>query len=118
MEKILQQILEELKDLRQGQDIQGKRLERVEKGQETLGMRLEHLDKGQDLLARQQTTQGRQIEKLHSDLTKLAVHVEGEITDKIRGLYDDREVLRNVITDTLHRIENRQDRHEEQLNMH
>ena len=44
MEKILQQILEELKDLRQGQDIQGKRLERVEKGQETLGMRLEHLD--------------------------------------------------------------------------
>ncbi|MDA8096119.1 MAG: hypothetical protein RDV00_09765 [Clostridia bacterium] len=41
-------------------------------------------------------THTQQIEELHSNVTKLAVHVEGEITEKIRGLYNDREVVKDT----------------------
>ncbi|MEW6173066.1 MAG: hypothetical protein AB1510_08385 [Bacillota bacterium] len=78
MEKVLEQILEELKSLREGQEAQGQRLERLEKGQEAL-------QKGQDELR-----QGQQ--DLQNQVTKMEVRIENEVIDKIRALFDARQV--------------------------
>jgi len=90
LDEILKQILSELKNLRQGQT-------ELRQGQETLISRVGNLEKGQL--------------ETNKKLTKLAVHVEGEITDKIRGLYDARELM----LDSLARIEARLDRQDERL---
>ncbi len=142
MDDILKQILNELRELRQGQEAQGKELKELRLGQEAQGKELKELRLGQEAQGKElrelrrgqeaqgeelrelrqgQEAQGKRLErleegqgKLHSDLTKLAVHVEGEITEKIRGLYD----ARGQILDSLKRIEERQDRQDERLNLH
>ena len=49
-----------------------------------------------------------EMSEVRKDLNKLSIKVEGEILDKIRGLYDSREVQNNVnerILSTLESIE-------------
>lgn len=107
MEKVLQQILSELKELRQGQEAHSQELK-------TLNDRMGRFEEGQEAQGRELRAQGRKIEKLHTDLIRLSMHVEGEITDKIRGLYDHREVVDN----SLQRIERKLNEHEDRLDLH
>ena len=115
MEKVLQQILEELKSLREGQEAQGQRLERVEKNQEAQGRRLERLEKGQEALQKGQEAlqkgqdelrQGQQ--DLQNQVTKLEVRMENEVIEKIRALFDARQVHLDYfesLRDALTRVE-------------
>lgn len=114
MEKVLQQILDELKShgqelnsLRQGQEALIKRVGDLELGQKELRADQFTLIQGQSELRQGQQEQGLR-------LTKLAMHVEGELTDKIRALFDSREVM----NDTFTRINHRLDRHADRLNLH
>lgn len=68
---------------------------------------LKGLRQGQDELRQAQ-------QKTDDKLTKLALHVEGELTDKISALYD----ARSLMLEGLARIEQRQDRQDERLDQH
>jgi uncharacterized phage infection (PIP) family protein YhgE len=128
MDEILKQILSELKD-------QGQRLGRMEKGQDTLRQgqealisRVGNLEQGQAELRQGQETlisrvgnleQGQEtllshVGNLEKNLTKLAIHVEGEITEKIKVLFDGHSVLLDILA----RIEERQSHQDKKLNLH
>lgn len=72
MDETLKQILSELKELRQGQEALIGRVGNLEQGQET---------------------HSQELEELRMGLTKLTIHVEGEITEKTRGLYGARSLI-------------------------
>jgi uncharacterized protein (DUF3084 family) len=110
----LKQILEQLKAQGKQLKAQGKQLkaqgEQLKAQGEQLKAQGEQLKaQGQDL---ERMEKGQQ--KIASDLTKLTVHVEGEITDKIRGLYD----ARDLTLDSLARIEERLDHQDKRLDLH
>ncbi|ACA59492.1 hypothetical protein [Candidatus Desulforudis audaxviator] len=100
MDDVLREILNELRELRQGQN-------ELRQGQQAQAQELKELRQGQHKLRQGQ-------EKIAKDLSKLAAHVEGEITDKIRGLYD----ARGLMLESLARIEERQNRQDERLDRH
>lgn len=90
MEKVLRQILEELKTLREGQEAQGQRLERVEH-------RLQALEQGQG--------------NLQNQIIRLEVRLETEAFDKIGALFDGFQFHREI----LQRIERKLEAHDARL---
>ncbi|MBO8128560.1 MAG: hydrolase [Peptococcaceae bacterium] len=97
MEKVLEQILAELKELRQGQDelrreqiAQGQRLERLEKGQAAL-------EKGQAVLEKGQAT----LEKGQAALEERLIRLENgqkKIRKELCYIWDDIKKLDNRLT--------------------
>ncbi|GAB4261941.1 hypothetical protein [Thermincola ferriacetica] len=93
-EKILQLILSEIKDLKVNQEKVYREVTDIKEGQQRLEGRMDKLEEGQ--------------QRLESRMDKLESKIETEITDKIRALYDFREVqadINNRIITTLDRIE-------------
>jgi DNA repair ATPase RecN len=90
VEKVLQQILEELKSLREGQEAQGQRLERVESGLQTLEQGQQELrssvnnlqeaqirlEKGQKRLEKGQKDIIKQLDAVWKDIKKLDDRLE------------------------------------------
>lgn len=131
MEKVLQQILEELKSLREGQETQGQRLERVEsrlqaleQGQENLERQVNALQQGQETLQQGQETlrQGQEAlrselqqtrENLQKQITRLEVRLETEAFEKIGALFDGFQLHREI----LERIEKKLDAHDARLDL-
>ncbi len=110
----LKHVLAELKEirkgqeeLRQGQETQGQELKELRQGQDTLIERVGNVEQGQE-------TQGQELKGLHKDLTKLAAHVEGRLTDQIQVLFDARKQTQN----SLDRIEEKLDRQDQRLDLH
>ncbi|MEW6447854.1 MAG: hypothetical protein AB1426_07170 [Bacillota bacterium] len=94
MEELLQQILAKLEDLSQGQQAQNQRLQRLEEGQEALRTDVGSLRQGQ--------------EALQNRLVALEVRLENEVFEKIRALFDARQVHLDYfesIRDALTRVE-------------
>ncbi|MGQ9511882.1 hypothetical protein [Thermodesulfitimonas sp.] len=95
MEQVLQHILEELRELRQGQDelrqgqdelrrvqeVHAHRLERLEQGLGRQVLRLERIENRLNNLEKGQ-------ENLQTQITQLEVRLETEAFDKIRILFD------------------------------
>ena len=100
MEKVLQQILEQLKALRS--DVTG-----LQKGQEALQANVTELRQGQD-----EIRQGQQ--NLQGQITKLEVRLETEAFEKIGALFDGFQLHREI----LERIEARLKAHDERLDSH
>lgn len=92
-EKVLQQILGELKNLRQGQD----------------ELRLGQTAQGQQLKAH-----SVKLDRLDSDLRKLSMRVEHDIANKIDVLFDHRE----IVDEKLDRIEQKIDDQDDRLDRH
>ena len=138
MEKVLQQILEELKSLREGQETQGQRLERVEnrlqaleQGQESLGRQVNALQQGQESLGRQVNAlqqgqkalrQGQEAlrselqqarENLQNQIARLEVRLETEAFGKIGALFDGFQLHREI----LERIEKKLEAHDARLDL-
>lgn len=104
MDDILQQILERLKELGQGQ-------EALQQGQGALGLRLERLEKGHDEL---RYTLYRIEENLQGQIVKLELRLENEAFRKIAALFDGFQLQREV----LERIEKKLEAYEERLDAH
>lgn len=94
-------------NLEEGQVALIGRVGNLEEGQDTLIERFGSLEEGQVELRQGQKT-------MAEDLTRLAVHVEGEITEKIKGLYDTRDAMLK----SLERIEENQRRQDSRLDLH
>lgn len=108
-------------NLEEGQVALIGRVGNLEEGQDTLIERVANLGKGQDsLIGRVGSLEEGQVElrqgqkTMAEDLTRLAVHVEGEITEKIKGLYDTRDTMLK----SLERIEENQRRQDSRLDLH
>lgn len=94
MEELLQQILNKLEDLSRGQQAQNQRLQRLEDGQEALRTEVAGLQAGQ--------------EALQNRLVALGVRLENEVFEKIRALFDARQVHLDYfesLRDALSRVE-------------
>ncbi len=94
MEELLQQILNKLEDLSRGQQAQNQRLQRLEDGQEALRADVAGLQTGQ--------------EALQNRLVALGVRLENEVFEKIRALFDARQVHLDYfesLRDALSRVE-------------
>jgi hypothetical protein len=105
MEAVLKQILGEIQ-------IPGQKMINVEQGQDKLGNRIAEMDNRLgsriDEIGNRINVMGNQIVEMDSRLGKLEVRVENEVINKIRGLYDFREVQMNhnqCVIDVLQRIE-------------
>jgi len=122
VEELLQQILNKLEDLSRGQQAQNQRLQRLEDGQEALRADVAGLQAGQEALradvAGLQTGQealradvaGLQTgqEALQNRLVALGVRLENEVFEKIRALFDARQVHLDYfesLRDALSRVE-------------
>ncbi|RPF49616.1 hypothetical protein EDD75_0435 [Thermodesulfitimonas autotrophica] len=106
MEKVLQQILEELKSLRAGQ-------EALQKGQEAQGRRLERLEKGQETLRAEIAELRLGQEDLQNQITRLEVRLETEAFEKIGALFDGFQLHREI----LERIEKKIEAHDARLDL-
>lgn len=76
----------------------------LKKGQAALEAHMNGLEKGQDILARQVSTLTEDMQEVRQS----QVRMENELTEKVRALFDAREVQNNVnerIISTLDRIE-------------
>ena len=124
MEKVLQQILEELKSLREGQETQGQRLERVEnrlqaleQGQESLGRQVNALQQGQKALRQGQEALRSELqqarENLQNQIARLEVRLETEAFGKIGALFDGFQLHREI----LERIEKKLEAHDARLDL-
>ncbi len=122
MEELLQQILAKLEDLSQGQQAQNQRLQRLEEGQEGLrtdvgslrqGQKTLHADvssfqEGQEALRTDVGSLRQGQESLQNRLVALEVRLENEVFEKIRALFDARQVHLDYfesIRDALTRVE-------------
>ncbi|NPV27051.1 MAG: hypothetical protein HPY81_06280 [Firmicutes bacterium] len=100
-EKFQELVLQQLKMLSEGQNMLIHRVGTLEQGQNLLAANLMETQKN----VKELTTQ---VGKLENQMARLETRIENEIIEKIRGLYDFREVQNNVnerITSTLERIE-------------
>lgn len=135
MEELLRRILDELVTLRQGQDETRVDIQDLKEGQQELRqgydqMRadIRDLKEGQQELRQGHEELWKGYEQMRADIqdlkegqarleermTRLEVRIESEVIDKIRGLYDARE----IILDKLDRIEGKLAVHDELLNRH
>jgi FtsZ-binding cell division protein ZapB len=122
VEELLQQILAKLEDLSQGQQAQNQRLQRLEEGQEGLrtdvgslrqGQKTLHADvssfqEGQEALRTDVGSLRQGQESLQNRLVALEVRLENEVFEKIRALFDARQVHLDYfesIRDALTRVE-------------
>jgi len=110
VEEVLRQILEELKT-------QGQRLERLEKGQKRLedrqaaqGERLERVEQRLNGLEQRLDGLEKGQEDLRKQVTRLELRLESEAFDKIKALFDARQVHLDYFTEiraALARLEER-----------
>lgn len=118
MEKVLQQILAELKEMRQGQDAlcadvtglqEGQA--RLEKGQDAQGQELKALRADMGVLHQGQDNLGRRLDRLE-------IHIENKVIDRIKALFDDREIVKEAlarIEKKLEVLDARLDEHDDQM---
>ncbi|KNZ69010.1 hypothetical protein Tfer_2372 [Thermincola ferriacetica] len=107
-EKILQLILSEIKDLKVNQEKVYREVTDIKEGQQRLEGRMDKLEEGQQRLEGRMDKLEEGQQRLEGRMDKLESKIETEITDKIRALYDFREVqadINNRIITTLDRIE-------------
>jgi len=106
MEKVLNQILAELQALKEGQTRMESRMDNLDHNQTRMESRLDNLD--------------HKIDGIDSGLLKLELRMENEVIEKIRGLYDDREIQHDVnsrILAALERIESKITTHDVQIHI-
>lgn len=123
MEELLKQILGKLESLEQGQQLLVQAQNNLEQGQLSLIQGQKDLEQGQKSLEQGQAEMRSEIDllqtgqkelsnRLDSRIDKLEIRMENEIIEKIRGLYDAREVSMDYFTnikDALARLENKQE---------
>ncbi|MEW6573759.1 MAG: hypothetical protein AB1374_09025 [Bacillota bacterium] len=121
MEKVLQQILEKLNELSQGQEelhsvISGLKSDvtSLHEGQVRLQKGQDELRQGQENLQNQANVLQQGQADLQSQITKLEVRLETEAFEKIGALFDGFQLHREI----LERIETRLKAHDERLNSH
>ncbi|MCL6559818.1 MAG: hypothetical protein K6U74_13690 [Firmicutes bacterium] len=107
MEKVLQQILEKLTELSQGQ-------EALQKGQEALRSDVTELRQGQESLQNRVSALQQGQASLQDQIAKLEIRLETEAFEKIGALFDGFQLHREI----LERIEKKLEAHDERLDSH
>lgn len=102
--EVIETIAGDVSELKEGQATLETRMNGLEKGQVALETRMNGLEKGQDILARQVSTLTEDVQEIRQS----QVIMENELTEKVRALFDAREVQNDInerIVSALERIE-------------
>jgi len=97
-----------------------RQLQSLTDGQEELNKKVGSMDTRLKTVEEGQTRIESRMDKLESKVDKLELRMENEVIEKIRGLYEDREVQHDVnsrVLAALERIESKIERHDIQISI-